>query len=139
MKKAKEIKYGIEITRPWSKEMYAHNEEVGKTVKAEILKLWETAMEKAKQDYDDNTCEIEAEENGYEIEPFLEREYTDVQIIELREIQTVITCYGFGMGFSMKMVDEEVRTDLDNAANFRLKEIAEDMELPLEKEFIGFN
>ena len=139
MKKQKQVKYGIEITRPWSKEMYAHNEEVGETVKAEILKLWETAMEQAKQEYDDNTCEIEAEENGYEIEPFLEREYTDVQIIELREIQTVITCYGFGMGFSMKMVDEEVRADLDNAANFRLKEIAEDMELNLEKEFIGFN
>ena len=138
MKKV-EIKYGIEITKPFSKEMYDHNEKVAEDVKTQILKKWNEAMEQAKLEYDENTCEIEAEENGYEIEPFLEREYTDVQIMELREIQKVITCYGFGMGFSMKMVDEEVRTDLDNAANFRLKEMVEDMELPLEKEFIGFN
>ena len=139
MKKQKQVKYGIEITKPWSKEMYAHNDEVSETIKTEILKLWEKTMEQAKKEYDDNTCEIEAEENGYEIEPFIEREYTDVQIMELREIQTAVTCYGFGMGFSMKMVDEEIREEIDFAAYFRLKEMAEDLELELEKEFIGFN
>ena len=137
MKKAKEIKYGIEITRPWSKEMYAHNEEVGETVKAEILKLWEAAMEKAKQEYDDNTCEIEAEENGYEIEPFLEREYTDVQTEELRNIQKDVTLYGYGMGYPMKDVNAEVINELETAASYRLKEMAEDMGLDLEYEFIG--
>ena len=139
MKKAKEVKYGIEITKPWSKEMYAHNEKVGEDINTQILKKWNEAMEQAKLEYDENTCEIEAEENGYEIEPFLEREYTDVQTEELRNLQKDVTCYGYGMGFSMEDVDEEVRDELENAASYRLKEMAEDMELELEQEFIGFN
>tara|TARA_R110000796_G_scaffold74170_2_gene166590 strand:- start:1952 stop:2371 length:420 start_codon:yes stop_codon:yes gene_type:complete len=139
MKKAKEVKYGIEITKPWSKEMYAHNEKVGEDIKTQILKKWNEAMEQAKLEYDENTCEIEAEENGYEIEPFLEREYTDVQTEELRNLQKDVTCYGYGMGFSMEDVDEEVRDELENAASYRLKEMAEDMQLELEQEFIGLN
>ena len=137
MKKAKEIKYGIEITKPWSKEMYDHNEKVGENVKTQILNKWNEAMEQAKLEYDENTCEIEAEENGYEIEPFLEREYTDVQTEELREIQKDVTLYGFGMGYSMKNVDEEVKKELERSAGYRLKEMAEDMGLELEYEFIG--
>ena len=139
MKKAKEVKYGIEITKPWSKEMYAHNEKVGEDINTQILKKWNEAMEQAKLEYDENTCEIEAEENGYEIEPFLERKYTDVQTEELRNLQKDVTCYGYGMGFSMEDVDEEVRDELENAASYRLKEMAEDMQLELEQEFIGLN
>ena len=137
MKKAKEIKHGIEITKPWSKEMYAHNEKVSEDVKTQILNKWNEAMEQAEHEYDENTCEIEAEENGYEIEPFLEREYTDVQTEELREIQKDVTLYGFGMGYTMKMIDEEVKNELMNSASYRLKEMAEDMGLELEYEFIG--
>jgi len=137
MKKAKEIKYGIEITKPWSEEMYAHNQKVAENVRTQILNKWNEAMEQAKLEYDENTCEIEAEENGYEIEPFLEREYTDVQTEELRSIQKDVTCYGFGMGFSMKDVSTEVTDELDSAAYYRLKEMAEDMGLELEYEFIG--
>ena len=33
----KNMKYGIEITKPWSKEMYDHNDKVAKLMKAEIL------------------------------------------------------------------------------------------------------
>lgn len=138
MKKAKEMKYGIEITKPWSKEMYAHNEKVAENVKTQILNKWNEAMEQAKLEYDENTCEIEAEENGYEIEPFLEREYTDVQTEELRNIQKDVTLYGFGMGYSMMNIDEEVKNELECAASYRLKEMAEDMGLELEYEFIGF-
>ena len=137
MKKAKEIKYGIEITKPWSKEMYDHNEKVGEDVKTQILKKWNEAMEQAELEYNENTCEIEAEEKGYEIEPFLEREYTDVQTEELRNIQKDVTLYGFGMGYSMKNIDEEVQNELECAASYRLKEMAEDMGLELEYEFIG--
>ena len=31
------IKYGIKITKPWSKEMYDHNDKVSHLMKAEIL------------------------------------------------------------------------------------------------------
>ena len=137
MKKAKDIKYGIEITKPWSKEMYAHNDKVAENVKTQILIKWNEAMEQACAEYNENTCEIEAEENGYEIESFLEREYTDVQTEELRNIQKDVTCYGFGMGYPMKDVSAEVTNELECAANYRLKEMAEDMGLELEYEFIG--
>ena len=33
----KNMKYGIEITKPWSKEMYDHNDKVAELMKAEIL------------------------------------------------------------------------------------------------------
>ena len=61
----------------------------------------------------------------------------DVQTDELREIQKDVTLYGFGMGYTMKMVDEEVKNELETAASYRLKEMAEDMGLELEYEFIG--
>ncbi len=117
--------------------MYDHKDKVSEDVKTQILNKWNEAMEQAKLEYDENTCEIEAEENGYEIEPFLEREYTDVQTEELREIQKDVTLYGFGMGYTMMMIDEEVKNELECAASYRLKEMAEDMGLKLEQEFIG--
>ena len=135
--KEKEIIYGIEITKPWSKEMYAHNEKVAEDVKTQILNKWNDAMEQAKLEYDENTCEIEAEENDYEIEPFLEREYTDVQTEELRGIQKGVTCYGFGIGYTMNMIDEEVKNELEYAASYRLKEMAEDLGIVLDKGFVG--
>ena len=33
----KNMKYGIEITKPWSKEMYDHNDKVAQLMKGEIL------------------------------------------------------------------------------------------------------
>tara|TARA_R110000868_G_scaffold97398_1_gene267831 strand:+ start:92 stop:505 length:414 start_codon:yes stop_codon:yes gene_type:complete len=137
MKKAKQIKYGIEITKPWSTEMYDHNEKVGNAVKAEVLDRWLNALQRAETEYNEN---IDIEENdGYMPEEFYVREYTDVQTEEMRDIQRDITCYGFGMGFSVKDIDEEVKEELENAASYRLKEMAEDMKLELEYEFIGLN
>ena len=137
MKKVKQVKYGIEITKPWSTEMYDHNEKVGNAVKAEVLEKWLNALQRAETEYNEN---IDIEENdGYMPEEFYVREYTDVQTEEMRDIQRDITCYGFGMGFSVKDIDEEVKEELENAASYRLKEMAEDMKLELEYEFIGLS
>ena len=35
-RKVNEIKYGIEITKPWSKEMYGHNDKISDIVKQNI-------------------------------------------------------------------------------------------------------
>ena len=35
-KKQNEVKYGIEITKPWSKEMYDHNDKISEVVKTNI-------------------------------------------------------------------------------------------------------
>ena len=40
------IKYGIKVVKPWSKEMYAHNEEVKETVVNEVRDRWEIAYKK---------------------------------------------------------------------------------------------
>ena len=137
MKKVKQVKYGIEITKPWSTEMYDHNEKVGNAVKAEVLEKWLNALQRAETEYNEN---IDIEENdGYMPEEFYVREYTDVQTEEMVDIQKDITYYGFGMGFSVKDIDEEVKEELENAASYRLKEMAEDMKLELEYEFIGLS
>ena len=40
MKKKNEIKYGIEITKPFSKDMYSHNDMVAKEMKFNIKDAW---------------------------------------------------------------------------------------------------
>ena len=40
MKKKNEIKYGIEITKPHSKDMYSHNDMVAKEMKFNIRDAW---------------------------------------------------------------------------------------------------
>ena len=131
MKKAKEIKYGIEITKPWSKEMYAHNDQVAEVVRAKVHAMWIEAYEELEEfvgAYDDDCDEDEIS--------FQDIDW-DFATEKMVEIQKAVTCYGFGMGYTMKMVDEEVKNELECAASYRLKEMAEDMGLKLEQEFIG--
>ena len=40
-KKPNEVKYGIEITKPHSQEMYDHNDMVSAEMKANILDKWD--------------------------------------------------------------------------------------------------
>ena len=49
--KVREIKYGIEITKPWSKEMYDHNDKVSEIVKQNI----ETALFEIFKDGDEKS------------------------------------------------------------------------------------
>lgn len=42
--KVKEIKYGIEITKPWNIEMYDHNDKVSDLMKAELRLALNNAM-----------------------------------------------------------------------------------------------
>ena len=58
-------KYGIEITKPWSKEMYAHNDEVLREVVAEVKDRWLHA-------YPDS-------ENVYEADTGMSDQYNDIQ------------------------------------------------------------
>jgi hypothetical protein len=124
MKKAKEIKYGIVITKPWSKEMYAHNDEVADVVRFEVKELLDAAICSFSEDFDciDNALELEWDEASG----------------DLVAIQTAVTCYGFGSGYTIEEVLDRVEEELENAPYYRLKEMAEDLNLQLEKEIIGF-
>ena len=44
MKKEAKVEYGITITKPWSTEMYDHNEEVQTEICNTVLEMWEAAM-----------------------------------------------------------------------------------------------
>jgi len=124
MKKAKEIKYGIVITKPWSKEMYDHNEAVANVVRFEVKALLDAAVCSFSEDFDciDNALELEWDEASR----------------DLVDIQTAVTCYGFGSGYTIEEVLDRVEEELEMAPLYRLKEMAEDLNLQLEKEIIGF-
>jgi len=52
MKKAPKVKYGIEIVKPWSKEMYNHNDKVADEVRDVVEKRWKDAYKTAEAEYD---------------------------------------------------------------------------------------
>ena len=44
-------KYGIEITKPWSTEMYDWNDKVIEKIKNHITELWKQGYASAEEDY----------------------------------------------------------------------------------------
>ena len=125
MKKEKKVVYGIEITKPWSKEMYDHNEMVADAVRILVEQRWENAL---------NAFE---EELGEEF--MSDTEWSVLATAEMKEIQRAITCYGFGYGYDVAEVSKRVIQELEDAPLYRLNEIAEDLELDLKVGFVGFN
>jgi hypothetical protein len=117
MKKEKKVVYGIEIVKPWSAEMYAHNEEVADVVREKVASKFAAELAKLRKD---------------------ELEWEDAPEA-LKAIQTAITCYGFARGYTVGMVAERVWDELDEAPFYRLKDIAEELELELEKGFVGLS
>ena len=62
MSKVLDVKYGIEITRPWNDAMYDHNEEVATQMKRNL----EEALNKAEAEDDrDALCELAKIVNGH--------------------------------------------------------------------------
>ncbi len=121
MKKEAKVEFGITITRPWSAEMYAHNDQVADDVKRLVAENWRREF-----------ALVDSESTNFASD-------TDWSCAspELEAIQRAVTCYGYGMGFSLSEVAQQVEYDLDTAAYWRLKEIAEELDLVLEKQFIG--
>ena len=109
--------------------MYAHNEQVAEVVKELVSDMFRTELIKFE----------ESLELGYDVELEVMDLDWDAAPDSLKEIQRAITCYGFGYGYTVERVAECVENELENAPTYRLKEIAEELELQLEKEFIGFN
>ena len=132
MKKEIKMAYGIEIVKPWSTAMYAHNEQVAEVVKEQVSDMWRDALSQLEESLDTE------DEEGYEI-AMLDLDWNVAFTDPLLEIQRAVTVYSFGHGYSIKMVADRVEQELENAPTYRLKEIAEDLGLELEKEFIGFN
>ena len=124
MKKAKKIQYGIEIVKPWSKAMYDHNEAVAEAVRILVTQRWENEL---------NAFEETLGEFAEDVEWISEAPKS------LKDIQTAITCYGFGFGYTVEAVSDRVMQELEDAPLYRLNEIAEELELDLKVGFVGFN
>ena len=131
MAKAKKVEFGIEITKPWSKEMYDHNDEVQELVVGIITKMWRDEMADVRTAWEE---EMAAEE----FEPdFEEAEWSHFDDGILKDIQTAVTYYGF-LNYSVVDVEEQVLDELETAPYYRLNEMVEELDLKLEKGFIGF-
>ena len=124
MKKEKKIVYGIEIVKPWSSEMYAHNEMVADAVRVLVTQRWENALNAFEEMFDDE---------------FMSELEWDQATTELKKIQRAVTVYMFGRGYTVERVSKIVEQELEDAPLYRLNEIAEELELDLKVGFVGFN
>jgi len=133
MKKAKEVKYGIEITKPWSSEMYDHNEEVQNEICDTILEMWEDAYALAEFEFE---SDFDEDQNGLEFE---DSDWDNANQAMIN-IQLAVTYSFLGYGFNISDVQDNIYRELDDIREmgYRAKEIAEELELKLEKEIIGF-
>jgi hypothetical protein len=103
--------------------MYNHNDNVAVVVRIKVKQLWIAAMAEYRKEFDYN-------------DQMLEADWVSASD-ELKRIQTAITCYGFGSGYDVNQVADRVMQELDDAAYYRLKDIAEELGLELEKGFVG--
>ena len=124
----KVIKYGIPITKPWSKEMYAHNDEVLREVVEEVKDKWLHA-------YHDSENVYEADVEDYEPE-FMDSDWDNANAI-MMDIQEAVTVTGYGSGYTIYDVEKDVHQELEAMPYWRAKEVAEDLSLCLTKNFIG--
>jgi hypothetical protein len=128
MKKEARVEFGITITKPWSKEMYDHNEEVAEIVKETVHQMWVDALKEAIEDYRDEDelgnlyCEMDWGQASDEME----------------RIQKAITYYSYS-NQSIEEVADEVEETLEDMPLYQLKELVEELEIKLDKGFIGFN
>lgn len=138
MKKEKKVVYGIEITKPWSYEMYAHNDAVADEIRETVELMWASAIGLALDDF----CADPWDENEtpltYDDAWDMDWE-TATQLVggELERIQRAVTVYGFGTGYDLLKVDQIVMQELEDAPFYRFKDIAEALGLELEKGFVG--
>ena len=100
-KKSPKVQYGIQITKPWSKEMYDHNDIVSEEMKKNIIKKWDTIVKRLDMDQDWSLLSDDS---------------------EIVKLQKGICYSGYGDGFTLEDVDEEFRSEVENMPNYQLHE-----------------
>ena len=103
LKKSPVFKYGIEITKPFSKAMYAHNDGVANEMRANIIDKWEKLISKLSPK---------------------NMEWSEMSLYskDIAKLQEGICSTGFGDGYTLEMVDKEFRNELETMANWQLHE-----------------
>ena len=100
-KKSPKVQYGIEITKPWSKEMYDHNDIVSEEMKKNIIKKWDTIVKRL--DMDQDWCLLSDDS-------------------EISKLQRGVCYSGYGSGYTLEEVDREFRSEVENMPNYQLHE-----------------
>jgi len=93
--------FGITVTRPWSQEMYNHNDDVAATMKNNIF-------EALTEIYDTFEINTEGTLTGDED--------------SLRELSKFICYYGFGDGYDTTDIYERTCEELERMQNYQLHE-----------------
>ena len=124
MRKAKEIKveYGIQIVKPWSAEMYNHNDEVAEVVKAKVTNMFAVAINIVMAKHED----------------IMDLEFCESASPFMKQIQRAVTCYQIGSGYTVKDILDLVNNEIANAPYYRLNEMVSDLNIKLDKGFVGF-
>tara|TARA_R110000851_G_scaffold180041_1_gene327212 strand:+ start:5270 stop:5818 length:549 start_codon:yes stop_codon:yes gene_type:complete len=99
-KKKNETRYGIEITKPFSNDMYSHNDMVAEEMKHNITSVWADEMIEFNK-----TDEWPSDGNS-----------------KMHTIQSSICATGFGEGFTIDEVHTDFMSNLSNMANWQLHE-----------------
>ena len=128
MKKEAKVEFGIEIVKPWSTAMYDHNEALADVVKAKVHALWVAAYDAAEAEF------VDEDDLGNE---FADMQW-DAASEDMIKIQKAITYYSY-CNQSIEEVADEVEETLEDMPLFQLKELVEELEIKLDKGFIGFN
>jgi len=128
MKKEAKVEFGIEIVKPWSTAMYAHNEALADVVKAKVHALWVAAYAEAEAEF------VDEDDLGNE---FADMDWGAANN-EMWRIQKAITYYSYS-NQSIGEVAEEVGTTLEDMPLYQLKELVEELDIKLDTGFVGFN
>ena len=110
-KKEPIYKYGIEITKPHSKAMYDHNDQVADEMKKNILNAWKNELAIIKEYHDVNAL-VEDWDEGM----------LNEHAPKLVKLQKGVTFSGYGIGYTIDDVNKEFIRELEGMANWQLHE-----------------
>jgi len=119
-KKTPVYQYGIEITKPHSREMYSHNEEVALEMKAIITQMWDRAWNEAETHFSED---LEEDQQGLE---FGDHDWSNANET-MHILSKAVTVTGYGSGFNVNDVQDDFIRDLENSENWRMHELYQEL------------
>ena len=107
MSKFKKI-YGIEITKPFSREMYDHNDKVASEMKANLMHHWNLLVNRL------------LENDYYSMDTEWNERLINDDCPELVKLQRGVCYSGYGEGYNIQDVCDEFKSEVDSMQNWQL-------------------
>ena len=114
-KKTPQYQYGIEITKPFSKAMYDHNDAVAEVLKLNIQFAWNDAFRLAEMEF------INYLEEDQEGMLFTDSDWGNASQV-MQDLSKGITVTGYGGGYTIQDVQDDFDRDLEYMENWQLHE-----------------